>query len=193
MQKVALLAQVSNSAHEERQRAAVRPAEGQHIRQGNGLHALLQGIEVGHDLVLQHGEQPVPFAEVVVESAAGHRPARIVVHGERIVAALSMSRQVAPRRGAPRFRDAPILAGSGRRAGYRGYDGLLRSVAMQRSHFDRTAKMDTLFNSSHYRESTALGNPPSPSTALPKPVFLSKAAHGRRFSWYLGISHSYHR
>ena len=70
VQKVALLAQVVEQLHEERQRAA-RRAEGQHVRQGNGLHALLQGIEVGHDLVLQHGEQPVLVAEVVVESAAG--------------------------------------------------------------------------------------------------------------------------
>ena len=140
VQKIALLAQVVEELHEKRQRPAGR-AEGQHIRQGDGLHASLQGIEVGHDLVLQHGEQPVLVAEVVVEGAARRiGPLAQIVHGERIVAALLHELDEGAAQGPPRFRDAPILAGGGRRAGCRGYDGLLRSVAMQRSYFDRTAK-----------------------------------------------------
>ena len=55
-------------------------------------------------------------------------------------------------------------------------------------------KMDTLFNSSHYRERRPFRQPlPSPSTTLPKACFLVEGGPRLPFSWYLGISHSYHR
>ena len=55
-------------------------------------------------------------------------------------------------------------------------------------------KMDTLFNSSHYRERRPFRQPlPSPSTTLPKACFLVEGGPRSPFSWYLGISHSYHR
>lgn len=55
-------------------------------------------------------------------------------------------------------------------------------------------KMDTLFNSSHYRERRPFRQPlPPPSTTLPKACFLVEGGPQPPFSWYLGISHSYHR
>lgn len=55
-------------------------------------------------------------------------------------------------------------------------------------------KMDTLFNSSHYRERRPFRQPlPSPSTTLPKACFLVEGGPQLLFSWYLGVSHSYHR
>lgn len=55
-------------------------------------------------------------------------------------------------------------------------------------------KMDTLFNSSHYRERRPFRQPlPSPSTTLPKACFLVEGGPRSPFSWYLGVSHSYHR
>ena len=55
-------------------------------------------------------------------------------------------------------------------------------------------KMDTLFNSSHYRERRPFRQPlPSPSTTLPKACFLVEGGPQLPFSWYLGVSHSYHR
>ena len=55
-------------------------------------------------------------------------------------------------------------------------------------------KMDTLFNSSHYRERRPFRQPlPSPFTTLPKACFLVEGGPRPPFSWYLGISHSYHR
>lgn len=54
--------------------------------------------------------------------------------------------------------------------------------------------MDTLFNSSHYRERRPFRQPlPSPSTTLPKACFLVEGGPQLLFSWYLGVSHSYHR
>ena len=55
-------------------------------------------------------------------------------------------------------------------------------------------KLDTLFNSSHYRERRPFRQPlPSPSTTLPKACFLVEGGPRSPFSWYLGVSHSYHR
>ena len=55
-------------------------------------------------------------------------------------------------------------------------------------------KLDTLFNSSHYRERRPFRQPlPSPSTTLPKACFLVEGGPQLLFSWYLGVSHSYHR
>ncbi len=70
MQKGALLAQIVEQLHQKRQGASGH-AVGEHVGQGDAVHAPLQGADVGHHLVLQHSQQVLLVAEVVVEGAAG--------------------------------------------------------------------------------------------------------------------------